>query len=129
MVISCWICAVSLLLSAFISILTPIPSVVSLNTDAVTELILSSIELCFELKLSHSRSISTRHCRTVDRLDISPYATAECPPGHGFWLLVTVIIVLSSSIVRSNSIPELSLKTSFYDSTKGAFLPYAPCYS
>jgi hypothetical protein len=77
MVFRCWICTVNLLLNAFISVLTPRTPVASLDTDAVTELIMSSMERCFELKLSHSQSISARRCRTVNRLDINPDAATD----------------------------------------------------
>jgi hypothetical protein len=48
--------------------LTPRTSVASLDMDTVTELMLASMDRCFELKLF-----------TVARLDSSPDAATDCP--------------------------------------------------
>jgi hypothetical protein len=72
MVTSCCICPVSLSLSAFISVRTPSMSIANLGTDWAAELMLSSMDRCFEIKFSRSWSISASRCLTVDRLEISP---------------------------------------------------------
>jgi hypothetical protein len=80
MVISCWICAVIISLRAFIPVRTPKMYVASLETYWVTEPMLSSMFLCFEWKVSRSRSISASRSLTVDRLEMSSDTATDCPP-------------------------------------------------